>query len=159
MNTTILTRHLILVRHAQAAPARPGQDDFDRALTPAGLLQCQQLGDWLESRVTISDTTVLTSPAARAIQTTRAILDGWFSGKVETDERLWAATPGAIMEVINTTPGKLVLVAHNPGLESLQRAMTGQLLPMPTAGAFELEYIDRYTARRLASFQPGSESR
>lgn len=150
-------RQLILVRHARARDAEPGQQDRDRPLHRSGREQCRFLEEWLRSHVA-ADAEVFTSPAVRARQTASEILDDWFEGPVHVDERLWAATPARLMQVVAETRGNLVLIAHNPGLESLQRVLTGHLLPIPTAGAIELEYIDRYTSRRRSSFQPPMDS-
>ena len=62
---------LILWRHAEAAPARPDQDDLERALTPKGERQAQRMAEWLNQRLAHS-TRVLVSPALRCQQTARA---------------------------------------------------------------------------------------
>jgi phosphohistidine phosphatase len=63
---------LILWRHAEAAEAREGQDDLDRALTPKGERQAQRMAEWLNQRLAHS-TRVLVSPARRCQQTAKAL--------------------------------------------------------------------------------------
>ena len=40
-------RELILLRHAHAEPAAPGQDDFDRPLSLQGQAEAEAAGRWL----------------------------------------------------------------------------------------------------------------
>lgn len=63
---------LILWRHAEAHPAREGQDDLARALTSKGERQAQRMADWLNQRMAHS-TRILVSPAVRCQQTAGAI--------------------------------------------------------------------------------------
>lgn len=63
---------LILWRHAEAALARPGQDDLERALTPKGERQAARMAEWLNQRLAQS-TRILVSPAVRTQQTAQAL--------------------------------------------------------------------------------------
>jgi phosphohistidine phosphatase len=63
---------LILWRHAEAHPAREGQDDAERALTPKGERQAQRMAEWLNQRMAAS-TRVLVSPAVRTQQTAKTL--------------------------------------------------------------------------------------
>jgi phosphohistidine phosphatase len=63
---------LILWRHAEAVPEKPGQDDMQRALTPKGERQAQRMAEWLNQRLAHS-TRILVSPALRTQQTAKAI--------------------------------------------------------------------------------------
>ena len=57
---------------------------------------------------------------------------------------------------VHEHPRNLVLVGHNPGLEHVQSALTGQLMPLPTGGIFELEFGDQGRIRLAARFAPES---
>lgn len=63
---------LILWRHAEAHPAREGQDDMERALTTKGERQAQRMAEWLNQRLPHS-TSILVSPATRTRQTAKAL--------------------------------------------------------------------------------------
>jgi phosphohistidine phosphatase len=60
---------LILWRHADAQDGRP---DLDRVLTAKGNKQARQVAAWLNERLP-KETTILVSPAARALQTADAL--------------------------------------------------------------------------------------
>lgn len=63
---------LLLWRHAEAHPAREGQDDADRALTAKGERQARRMAEWLNAHIAHS-TRILVSPARRCQQTARAL--------------------------------------------------------------------------------------
>ena len=63
---------LILWRHAEAVPAKPGQPDLERRLTAKGERQAQRMADWLNQRLSES-TRILASPARRCHETARAL--------------------------------------------------------------------------------------
>lgn len=63
---------LLLWRHAEAHPAREGQADADRTLTPKGERQARRMAEWLNARIAHS-TRILVSPARRCQQTALAL--------------------------------------------------------------------------------------
>ncbi|MFW8211369.1 SixA phosphatase family protein, partial [Klebsiella pneumoniae] len=66
-------RELILLRHAHAEPATPGQADLDRPLSPVGLAEAEAAGKWLKENKLLPDC-VLCSPARRTRETLEAVL-------------------------------------------------------------------------------------
>lgn len=145
-------RTVWLVRHAKAADAEPGQQDVDRPLDRRGERQCVEMRAWLARRmVDAPHATVLFSPAARTRRTAQLVL-GENIGDSET--RIWNATATTLAALVQETPGDLVLIGHNPGLEQVQAALTGQLMPLPTGAIFELEFGDQGRIRLAARFEP-----
>lgn len=63
---------LLLWRHALAQEALEGQDDLDRALTPAGRQQARRVGRWLY-RALPARTVAYCSPARRTEETALAL--------------------------------------------------------------------------------------
>ena len=61
------TLDLVLWRHVQAADTQPGQSDLDRALTPKGRWQAEQVAAWLQRHLP-GDAAVLSSAARRTVQ-------------------------------------------------------------------------------------------
>ena len=153
-------RRVWLIRHAKAQKPEPGQTDFDRQLTERGERQCRAMWEWLEPRLQQLDATALYSPAARASRTAELGLGDWFSGALREEPRIWNATAQELAALVEEHAGDhLVLVGHNPGLEQLQAAFSGQLMPLPTGGVFELEFGDQGRVRLAERFQPEIDSR
>lgn len=147
-------RSVWLVRHAKAAKAEPGQNDIDRPLTARGERQCVEMRDWLATRMRSDlDFTVLVSPAARTRRTAELVLGGRADKAIE-EARIWDALAQTLAAMVQDCSGNLVLIGHNPGLEQVQAALTGQLMPLPTGGIFELEFGDQGRIRLTARFEP-----
>lgn len=147
-------RTVWLIRHAKAADAEHGQRDIDRPLTRRGERQCAEMKDWLDKRMTHgAEPTALVSPAARARRTAELALGDEFVA-IREEQRIWDATAAALAGLVEEHAGDLVLVGHNPGLEQVQCALTGQLMPLSTGGIFELEFGDQGRVRLAARFEP-----
>src|ERR671934_2309246 len=100
--------HLLIVRHAEAAPGDP---DALRPLTADGREHARELGRRLRDRGVAPDA-VITSPLLRARQTAAAL----GLGEPEIDERL---APGATPEDVRAVAeerggGTVVVVGHQP---------------------------------------------
>lgn len=132
-------RELILLRHAHAEPAAPGQDDLDRPLSPEGLAEAEAAGRWLAERGLVPDC-VLCSPARRARETLEAVLGvvGYVDQRLE--DAIYEASPGTLAALADAhcDVGRLLLVGHNPGLEQLAALMhsgqSGDYRGMPPGG-------------------------
>lgn len=132
-------RQLILLRHAHAMPAAPGQADFDRALSPEGLAEAEAAGQWLQARGLQPDR-VLCSPARRTRETLEPVLStlGYADQRLEQD--IYEASCGTLIALVDAHRDveRLMLVGHNPGLEQLvallDRGQSGDYRGMPPAG-------------------------
>ena len=132
-------RELILLRHAHAASANPGQADLDRPLSPEGLAEAEAAGRWLAENALVPDC-VLCSPARRTRETMEAVLGviGYIDQRLEPS--IYEATPGALIELVDAhcDSERLLVIGHNPGLEQLVALMnsgqSGDYRGMPPAG-------------------------
>lgn len=120
-------RELILLRHAHALPAARGQDDRDRPLSPEGEAEARAAAEFLKSHALPQR--VVCSPSVRTRDTAGRVLEtlGYIDLRVEDD--VYDATPGALIDLIeaHAEVERLMLVGHNPGLESLAALLaTGQ---------------------------------
>ena len=111
-------RRLLLLRHAKAEPAGPGQDDHDRALTERGVADAAAMARSLE-RQGYSPARILCSTSTRTRQTVAPLLA---ERPVPVDylEPLYLAPPGRILALIQDAAdaaATLMVVGHNPGLE------------------------------------------
>lgn len=122
-------RQLILLRHAHAEPASPGQADIDRPLSPEGLAEAEAAGRWLAEQGLVPDC-ALCSPARRNRETLEAVLakiDASQQGLVEQrlEDSIYDATSGTLAALADSQRSAecLLLVGHNPGLEHLAALM------------------------------------
>lgn len=114
-------RTLLLMRHAKS-DYPPDVADHDRPLAPRGVRQAGLAGDWLRANEPVIDF-VLCSTATRAQQT---LLNTGIGAKVRYSERLYAATPGMVIEEINTVDddvSTLLVVGHEPTISALALAL------------------------------------
>jgi len=151
-------RELILLRHAHAESAHPGQDDSDRPLSDTGRSEATAAGGWLRAHGLLPDR-VLCSPAQRARQT----LDGLGAldcTDIRSEASIYEATPGALVELADAHPDakRLLLVGHNPGFETfvalLATGQSGDFRGMPPGGIawFELDGTAEPGSGRLKAF-------
>ena len=132
-------REIILLRHAHAEPSRPDQDDLDRALDMGGEAEADAAGVWLKENGGVPDR-VLCSSAARARETCERVLGVLGYADLRIDPRIYEATPATLLRVLDDHADvkTLLVVGHNPGLETLVALMTtGSSAAgrgMPTAG-------------------------
>jgi phosphohistidine phosphatase len=112
-------RRLVLIRHAEAAPAA---SDADRPLTDRGLQQAAALGRWLQRGGLAPDRAVV-SRARRAAETwERAAARMTAPPAPIVDARIYDNTVEALLTVLAETPsetGIVALVGHNPSIGTL----------------------------------------
>lgn len=112
---------LVLVRHAKSDYPL-GVDDHDRPLNPRGERDAPEIGRWLGAVASLSPSVrVIVSSAERAQATWALAQSGVDHGGVETDPRIYEASPAALREVIleRAVHPDMLLVGHNPGLAML----------------------------------------
>ncbi|MBZ0224191.1 MAG: histidine phosphatase family protein [Dokdonella sp.] len=114
------TRDLILVRHAHAQNAASGQGDLERTLSATGIAEADAAGLWLKQHGAAPDR-VLCSTAQRAQATCERLVAALGCPRATEDARIYEATPATLLRLIDehTEARCLLLVGHNPGLESL----------------------------------------
>lgn len=126
-------RLLVIVRHAKA---EDGDDDHARRLTERGRRDAVHTAQHL-AELGIAPARVLCSDAARTRETWErmaVILGG--SPAVAFLPELYLAEPDVVWGAIEASDGSpLLVLGHNPGLESLVQALTGRLVPMSTGAA------------------------
>lgn len=116
-------RTLLLMRHAKS-DYPPGVDDHDRPLAPRGIRQAGLAGDWLRANAPAIDG-VLCSTATRTRET---LLNTGIDAPVRYSERLYASTPGTLIDEINTVDdavGTLLVIGHEPTMSALALGLGG----------------------------------
>jgi phosphohistidine phosphatase len=112
-----MSRHLVLMRHAETEPARPGRRDLDRRLTETGLAQAAAAGRWLKDRYPVD--AILCSPAVRTRETLAELGVG---STAEFPDWLYDAGGDTILDGIRRLPepaGTALVVGHAPGVPAV----------------------------------------
>ena len=145
-------RRLLLFRHAKAVQSgRSGSEDHLRGLIDRGRKDSATIGAYLATEGLVPER-ALVSSAVRTQETWK------FSARefgvpvaADTEERLYDATPEAILDLVKETPANvqsLLVIAHNPGLQDLALMLLasgnvkarGQLEELPTAGLVIVDF-------------------
>jgi phosphohistidine phosphatase len=141
-------KRLLILRHAKSDWGDSSLDDWERPLAGRGINDAPRVGEMLRQRSSLPDL-IITSDAIRARSTAEAVAEAaGYTGEILLEPTLYLATPGAIVEVLNSIAddaGAVMIVGHNPGLEGLIAQLSGEHQPMPTAALVQLSLpIERW---------------
>jgi phosphohistidine phosphatase len=128
-------RTLLLLRHAKSDYPE-GVADHDRPLAPRGVREAGLAGDWLRAHAPAVDS-VLCSSAARTRET---LARTRIEAPVEFSDRLYDATPDAIIEEINDVDSlfnhdveTLLVIGHEPAMSQVALGLATEDGSNPTA--------------------------
>jgi phosphohistidine phosphatase len=124
-----IERRLYVIRHGDAVRAIPSGEDFPRPLTRVGREDVLRLGVLVAPR---PPEHLWCSPARRTRETADGLLKATAAPAPKTvyDERIYAASAGALLSVLAETPATVAtaaLIGHNPGVTDLVRTLLGDL--------------------------------
>jgi phosphohistidine phosphatase len=138
-------KELWLLRHAKS-DRKADVSDIKRSLKKRGKRDAKNMGIWLKSQHLIPNE-ILSSPATRAIETTKIIykelqVEGLI---IQEDARLYASGIEQLKTVLASCPEtiqRVLLVGHNPELEDLLKYLV-KVVPdteklLPTSGLVRL---------------------
>lgn len=128
---------LLLLRHAQARND-DGPGDHERPLTARGLTEARAVGAWLAG-ASLRPDRWLVSPARRTRQTAdlAAAALATTLGAHDLDPRLYLADVPALLDVLGDRAagaGRVLIVAHNPGLHEFVEQLCDTTLPDDASG-------------------------
>jgi phosphohistidine phosphatase SixA len=112
---------LILLRHAEALPASPADDDRQRRLSGHGEQEARAAGEWLAQHGARPQR-VLCSPAERTRATAKLALEAMEGAPVPAyADEIYEATPGELLALLDQHDDidTVMVVGHNPGIERL----------------------------------------
>ncbi|NLU67409.1 histidine phosphatase family protein [Streptomyces sp. HNM0574] len=119
-------RSIVLLRHAKAD--WPDVADHERPLADRGRKDAPLVGEWLASHG-ITPGLTFCSTAARTRETWKLIAPRLpRRPRTVYEDRLYEASPGEIIAVINETPDEvrdLLVVGHNPGIQGVAEHLAG----------------------------------
>ncbi|MFB8757018.1 SixA phosphatase family protein [Streptomyces sp. NPDC059852] len=132
-------RRIVIFRHAKAD--WPQVADHERPLAERGRLDAAEAGRRLADTAIPFDL-ALCSTAVRTRETWKlAVHEFQHRPKTVYEERIYEASPGELIAVLNETPDDvrdLLLIGHNPGAQGLTEVL---------AGSAEGDARDRMTRR------------
>jgi phosphohistidine phosphatase len=133
---------VLILRHAKSSWSNPGLADIDRPLNKRGKRDAPRMGAWLDAQELIPDL-ILSSPARRARKTAQAVSEySSYDGEIETVPDFYPGDPYTFIDTLMSIPDEyqnVMIVAHNPGLEELLYALSGESARMPTSSLAQVE--------------------
>lgn len=126
-----------MLRHAKAEDGA-GLSDKERALAKRGRRAATRVGELLSDRL---PDRILSSTSLRTRETVELLTKAAaYYGPIELIDSLYLAEPSAYLTAVRERGGDakcLMLVGHNPGLEDLVTALTGERVTLATAALAE----------------------
>ena len=133
---------LLLLRHAKSDWNASFERDHERPINKRGRRSADQVGRFLVAADQVPDA-VVTSSAVRARTTVeRAMEAGGWSCPVEVTERLYEASTGEVLSLLQDLPhnvNRVLLAGHEPTWSTLVEEFTGARAKMVTAAVACIE--------------------
>ncbi len=131
-----MSKHLFVMRHAKSSWNHAGLSDHDRPLNNRGLRDCPKMANFM-NRQTWAPDLILSSSAIRAKKTAELFQAGLeHDAKWKILDDFYLAPPQIYLEHLarlSCDVHNVILIGHNPGLETLVQQLTGEYHRMPTA--------------------------
>ncbi len=129
-------KNLLIMRHAKSSWKDTDIEDFARPLNKRGKTDAPAMGQLLKDRELLPQR-ILSSTAVRARKTVEVIADvSGYSGDIIYLDSFYMAEPITYLEslrLLSDDLERVMIVGHNPGLESLLQQLTRQVVALPTA--------------------------
>jgi phosphohistidine phosphatase len=141
-------KNLLILRHAKSSWSNPALADIDRPLNKRGKQDAPRIGDLLRAEDLVPEL-IISSPALRARKTANAVSEySGYVGKIEIQREFYPGDPDSFIEAFYAIPEqieRILIVAHNPGLEELLYVLTGESVRMPTSALAQVSLpVDRW---------------
>lgn len=111
-----LLTQIYLVRHAQAV--HDGSQDFQRKLTPSGMAQSQNVGDWLRHKKIVPDVVIVSA----SVRTCQTLVHMAIDAREIISDSAYNASQDELLGILRdaqTNESAVMLIAHNPGISLL----------------------------------------
>jgi phosphohistidine phosphatase len=137
---------LLLLRHAKSSWENTQLADFERTLNSRGLRDAPIVGQKIKER-NIEIDLILSSPAERTKQTANLVKEAAAAqARIQFEEKIYDASSTQLLQTISRMDDSIntvLLVGHNPGIESLQTLLTGEAHRFPTAALAKILFSIR----------------
>ncbi len=133
-------KKVYLLRHAKSSWDNPALKDYDRPLNKRGKRQARAMGRFFQEQAFGIDL-ILCSGALRTRQTLDLILESYdYRGEIVYRDELYASSVSILHNLVRQEKAdSILLIGHNPEMETLAGVLAGQVLIMPTC---QLAVID-----------------
>jgi phosphohistidine phosphatase len=132
---------LLIMRHAKSSWKEKNLKDRKRTLSKRGKRNAPQMGELIKEKELLPQI-ILSSDAVRARQTVELLTEAsGFTGEVKYDDDLYMAEADEYLDTLRKVSDdfeRVMIVGHNPGLESLLPLLTGRVESLPTAAIAHL---------------------
>lgn len=127
---------LLLMRHAKSSWKQPELPDYERPINKRGRKDAPAMGNLLKERDLIPQL-ILSSSALRARQTADALIETCcHNSEVQFLDSFYMAEADEYLLTLRNLPDTrnlVMVIGHNPGLETLLQILSGQIESLPTA--------------------------
>ena len=137
-----MPKTLLIMRHAKSSWKQPGLTDYQRPLNKRGLADTPRMAEFLLAQQLVpqhifhSSANRTTTTAGILVKQFRT-LDSNVTPTVSSHEELYLARWQVYVELLAQQFAAdhdiAMVLGHNPGVEDLVEALTGQYVTMPTA--------------------------
>jgi phosphohistidine phosphatase len=134
-------KRLLIMRHATPGNKPPGTSDHDRPLHSNGEVEAKRIGRLIKDEGAKPDL-IMSSTAERARRTAELVSESCGTDSPWLVPELYLAEPEEWLRQLGPLPDEyetVMLVGHNPGLESLLEALTGSEEPLYPATLVDLK--------------------
>lgn len=138
-------KNLLLMRHAKSSFKEGEMPDFERPLSKRGEKDAPRMGKLLKDKNLVPDL-ILSSTAARASRTAELVAEKCgYKGEILYIQSLYLGEPEAYLEALRDLKEEdgglqtVLVIGHNPGLESLLQTLTDHLDCLPTSAIAHLK--------------------
>jgi phosphohistidine phosphatase len=140
---------LLLLRHAKSSWKDSEIDDHERPLNKRGKKDAPRMGKLLKDEELLPDL-IVASSAKRCRKTADHVIHtSGYRGETRITGELYEADVAKLRHTVANFSdqfGRVLLIAHNPGMEELLEALTGTYTPLTTAALAQVELpIDRWS--------------
>jgi phosphohistidine phosphatase len=127
---------LLLMRHGKSSWKHPELADRERPLTKRGVKASQLMGELIVLKELVPQR-IFSSSAVRTIETAQNLGAACECGdRITAVDEFYLAEPDIYINYLKTLPDDLervMVIGHNPGLESLLQILSGQIETLTTA--------------------------
>ena len=139
---------LLILRHAKSSWANPGMKDHQRPLNERGRQAAARMGRLMREQDLVPDL-ILSSDSTRTKETVRLCSETLnFNGPIRFENDLYHASCESLLAAAQNAgeAKRVLLVAHNPGMEDLVELLGGKFELFPTAALAYVKFeIDSWT--------------